>query len=148
VRVYDYDSAGNVVQETWYANATDADLEQNPLNTIYYTYDAAGNMLSETDDSSSIVYAYNEDGLLASVAESSDLLPTVVYAYAYNEADLVASVTVTIGGVSDYVDEYSYDSAGQLIEISRHGATGGNAVAEIDVTLSYNELGQVSSISV
>ncbi len=147
VRVYDYDSAGDVVEETWYATDADADLEQNPLNTIYYTYDAAGNMLSETDDTSSIVYTYNEAGLVTSVAESSDLLPTVVYAYAYNEADLVSSVTVTIGGVSDYVDEYSYDSAGQLIEISRHGATGGNAVAEIDVTLSYNELGQVSSIS-
>ena len=147
VRTYDYDAAGNVTQETWYANAADADLEQNPLDTIVYTYDEAGRMLSETDDTSSIAYTYNDDGLVTSVTESSDLLPTVVYAYAYNDADLVASVTVTIGGTSDYVDEYSYDADGNLTAISRHGVTGGNAVADIDVTLSYNELGQVASIT-
>lgn len=30
----------------WYADETDADLDQYRLNTIEYTYDAAGNLLT------------------------------------------------------------------------------------------------------
>ena len=146
IRTYQYDSAGNVTTETWYASAADADNEVNAENTILYTYDSAGRMLSETDDTSSVVYAYDAEGQVTSITQSSDLLPTVVMAYAYNSAGLCMSVSTTINGTADYVDEYSYDTNGNLVTISRHGVTGGNAVADVDIALSYNSAGQLTSI--
>jgi YD repeat-containing protein len=104
-------------------------------------------MLSETDDTSAIVYTYDSAGLVTRVAESSVLTPTVVYAYAYDSSDLVTSVTVTIDGVADYVDEYAYDSAGNLVAIRRHGQDGGDAVANVDLEITYNSDGQVATIA-
>ena len=147
VRTYQYDSADNVTTETWYASAEDADNEVNAENTILYTYDSSGRMLSETDDTSSIVYAYDDAGQVTSITQSSDLSPTVVLAYTYNSAGLCMSVSSTINGTADYVDDYSYDTNGNLVAISRHGVTGGNAVADVDISLSYDSAGQVASIS-
>jgi len=104
-------------------------------------------MLSEADDTSSIQYAYSDAGQIVQITQSSDLAPTVVFAYACNDAGLCSSVAVSIDGVADYVDDYSYDSDENLVAISRHGVDGGHAVAQIDVTLSYTDSGQLASIS-
>jgi hypothetical protein len=84
---------------------------------------------------------------VASVTTDSDLLPVVVLTYAYTEAGLLSSVAATIDGVADYVDEYPYDDDGNLVSISRHGVDGGNAVADVDVTLAYNSAGQLTTVN-
>ncbi len=146
VCVYQYDGEHRVIAEIWYANTADADAGENAENTILYTYDAEGRITSEADDFSSTTYVYTDDGQLASVTESSLDGPTVVLAYQYNDAGLRTATSATIDGVADYVDEYSYDASGNLVSIVQHGIDGGNAVAEKQIDLAYNDAGQLVSV--
>ncbi len=151
VCVYQYDGEHRVVAEIWYANTADADAGENAENTILYTYDTEGRITSEADDFSSTTYVYTDDGRLASVTESSLDGPTVVLAYQYNDAGLRTATSATIDGVADYVDEYTYDADGNLVSIVQHGVDqqdvdAGNAVAEKQIDLAYNDAGQLVSV--
>ncbi len=68
-------------------------------------------------------------------------------AYAYNDAGLRTSTAATIDGMADYVDEYAYDSAGRLVSIAQYGAAGGSAVADKQITLSYNDQGLLATVT-
>ena len=52
MNLYTCDAAGHVTSETWYADSTDANAGQNPLDTLNYSYDGAGNLVAESDNAS------------------------------------------------------------------------------------------------
>ena len=54
-----------------FANVTDADAQQNALNTLHYAYDSAGNLLSESDNTTSDVYTYDSSNRLTRDSSSS-----------------------------------------------------------------------------
>jgi RHS repeat-associated protein len=55
-------------------------------------------------------------------------------------------MAATIDGTADFADDYTYDSLGRVVSVIEHGVTGGNAVAEKEITLAYNDAGQLLSI--
>ncbi len=147
-RQYTYDSEHRVVSETWYANTTDADAQQNAANTIDYAYNSAGRIIEESDDVSSNVYTYDAQNRLKSVTASSVGGPTVVLAYTYQGPSTnPSSAAGSINGTADFVNTYEYDSQGRLTQITQAGQSGGNAVAEKEIDLSYNASGQVASVT-
>ena len=143
-----YDTAGHVVTETLYDTAADANAGQNAEDTLHYAYDTSGNLTSESDDCSSDTYTYDSQNRLTSATETSVDSPTVVLTYQYSAAGTQPTgVSATIDGVADYQDAYSYNSQGQLTTITRTAApSGGDAVADETVDLTYNAAGQVQAI--
>ena len=146
VRVYQYDSAGNVASETWYATAQDAEDAENAQNTIVYQRDSAGRITSESDAVSSVAHVYDSAGRIASTIQSSVGGPTVVLAYQYDSAGRRTQMAATIDGTADFVDDCIYDSLGRVVSINEHGVTGGNAVALKEIDLAYNTANQIVSI--
>ena len=143
VRQYAYDSSGNVASETWYGNATDADASQNAENTIPYVHDSAGRITSEADNDTADIYTYNDAGQIASTTESSVGGPAVTLAYQYNSAGQRTQMAATVDGTADFVDDYTYNAAGEVASVHQHGVAGGDAVADIEVDLAYNDAGQI-----
>ncbi len=155
VRQYGYDDAGNVASETWYSSAEDADNAANPspespapspVNTIAYERDAAGRIVSETDNISSVIYVYNDAGQITSTTQSSVGGPTVTIEYQYDTGGHRTQMAATIDGAADFVDDYTYDDLGRIVSVTEHGVEGGNAVAEKEIDLTYNDSGQLVSI--
>jgi RHS repeat-associated protein len=56
-------------------------------------------------------------------------------------------MAATIDGTTDFFDDYVYDSLGRVITVSEHGVEGGNAVAEKEIDLAYNDDVTLSSIN-
>jgi uncharacterized delta-60 repeat protein/RHS repeat-associated protein len=146
VNLYQYDSSGNVASETWYADSTDADNQQNALNTIVYQRDSAGRITFESDDYSSVVYVYNDAGQITSTTQTSEDSPTVTLAYQYDTAGRRTQMAAFVDSSCDFVDDYTYDSLGRVISVTEHGVTSGNAVATKEIDLVYNDAGQIASI--
>jgi RHS repeat-associated protein len=147
IRQYQYDQNGRVTSETWYANATDAANGQNPEDTIVYEYDSAGRITSESDDVSSDTYQYDSQGNLISTTESSVDGPTTVLTYQYDSAGRRTEMATTIDGVADLVDDYSYDSLGRVVSVEEHGVSGGDAVAEKEIDIVYNDDNTIAEIN-
>jgi len=59
----------------------------------------------------------------------------------------VTQVAATIGGTADYVTDYTYDALRRVTSIRQHGFTGGNAMAEKRVDLTYDDVGQHATIT-
>ena len=146
IRQFGYDVAGNLASETWYANGTDADAQQNATNTINYERDSAGRIISESDDFSSVIYVYNDAGWITSTTQSSVGGPTVTLDYQYDSAGRRTRMAATIDGVADFVDDYLYDSQGRVVSVVEHGVEGGNAVTLKEINIAYNDAGQIVSI--
>ena len=149
VRTYQYDSAGHVIAETLYATAADAAAGQNAEDTLHYAYDTSGNLTSESDDCSSDTYTYDSQNRLTSVTETSVDSPTVVLTYQYAAT---GTQPTRRGG--------RHRRRGRLpgrLYLQRPGAvdgnrphrgpgSGGDAVADETVDLTYNAAGQVQTI--
>jgi YD repeat-containing protein len=163
VDVYQYDSQNRLTSETDYADAADADAQENPLDVFQYAYDSSGNLLSASDDTSSDTYAYDGENRLTTATEAAAGSPTVVLTYQYNGQsgglsqvssdetgtvpfDEPVSVAATIDGVADYQNTYQYNDLGEMVRITQGGQPGGNAVADKEVDFGYNDSGQLSSI--
>jgi YD repeat-containing protein len=163
VDVYQYDSQNRLTSETDYADAADADAQENPLDVFQYAYDSSGNLLSASDDTSSDTYAYDGENRLTTATETAAGSPTVVLTYQYNGQsgglsqvssdetgtvpfDEPVSVAATIDGVADYQNTYQYNDLGEMVGITQGGQPGGNAVADKEVDFGYNDSGQLSSI--
>ena len=151
VTTYQYNPQGELTQETWYADAADANVGQNVEDTFYYTYNSAGQMTSESDNTSSDTYAYDPEGRLVTATETATGAPTVVLTYGYpaDSSSLTtqpSSLSASIDGTPDFLDTFQYNSAGQLTQIDRAAQPGGDAVANVQVDLTYNAAGQLATI--
>ena len=125
MNLYTCDAAGHVTSETWYADSTDANAGQNPLDTLNYSYDGAGNLVAESDNASADTYAHDAQNRLTSTTESSQTGPTIVLTYAYTgDSTEPASTSATIDCVADYQNNYQYDSQGNLVSITQTGQRG------------------------
>ena len=158
VREFTYDANHDLLSETWYADTADADAGQNALDVFQYAYNSAGQIVSESSVgqvanlsstySSSDVYTYDSQGRETSVTESSTGGPTVVLSYQYTGTSTEPSVvSASIDGTPDYQDTYQYDSQGDVTQITQTGQTGGDAVATVQVDLTYNAAGQPQTIT-
>jgi RHS repeat-associated protein len=70
----------------------------------------------------------------------------VVLNYQYNPAGQRTEMAATIDGTPDFVDDYSYNAAGQVISVTEHGVTGGDAVANKEIDLTYNDAGELATV--
>ena len=158
VREFTYDSNHDLLSETWYADTADANAGQNALDVFQYAYNSAGQIVSESSVgqvanlsssySSSDVYTYDSQGRETSVTETSTGGPTVVLSYQYTGTSTEPSVvSASIDGTPDYQDTYQYDSQGDVTQIAQTGQTGGDAVADVQVDLTYNAAGQPQTIT-
>jgi RHS repeat-associated protein len=104
--------------------------------------------VSNLSSSSSDVYTYDSQGRETSVTETSSAGPTVVLSCQYTGTSTEPSVvSASIDGTPDYQDSYQYDSQGDVTQITQTGQTGGDAVATVQVDLTYNAAGQPQTIS-
>ena len=155
-------SGGGVVTNTTY------DLQSHPLAVTYastgtgvvYTYDGAGRTLSESTYGRTLVYGYDADSNLSTLAWPDGQ----VQAFSYDAADHAtwmgsASQSTTVG------ETFSYDAAGRLTGIARPngfatamtldgasrltglGHTFSNTAYNVAYGLSYTPAGQVQSRS-
>ena len=158
VREFTYDANHDLLSETWYADTADADAGQNADDVFQYAYNSAGQIVSESSVgqvsnlsssySSSDVYTYDSQGRETSVTETSTGGPTVVLSYQYTGTSTEPSVvSASIDGTPDYQDTYQYDSQGDVTQITQTGQTGGDAVADVQVDLTYNAAGQPQTIT-
>ncbi len=46
----------------------------------------------------------------------------------------------------DFVDDYSYDSLGRVISVVEYGVSGGDAVANKEIDLTYNSDGELATV--
>jgi RHS repeat-associated protein len=111
---YDYDAAGQLVQET---------RSGSNGYSVGYSYDNAGNRLTKNDGSIQEEYTYDEANKLLEVTNGS-----VFKSYTYNGAGGVASVAIN----SATTATIDWDVEGRLVEIVGSGAT----------TYTYNGIGQ------
>ena len=158
VREFTYDSNHDLLSETWYADTADANAGQNAEDVFQYAYNSAGQIVSESSVgqvsnlsssySSSDVYTYDSQGRETSVTETSTGGPTVVLSYQYTGTSTEPSVvSASIDGTPDYQDTYQYDSQGDVTQITQTGQTGGDAVADVQVDLTYNAADQPQTIT-
>ncbi|NLF08266.1 MAG: RHS repeat-associated core domain-containing protein [Pirellulaceae bacterium] len=148
VVVYQYDPLGRNTAEIWYADATDADADQNRLETILYSYDPAGRMLTAQDDAASYEYVYDSLGRVVEETQTlAGLTPVIVFSYQYSAVGLRTQTDATIGGLADAVTDYLHDPLGRVTKIEQYGVQGGNAVAEKRIDLTYDARSQYAAIS-
>lgn len=143
-REFDYDQAGRMLAERWYATSTGELVE-----TIAFSYDTLGNMLTASDSSSSYLYSYDTLNRLASVDNNPDDsrgVPRVILSYDY---DAQGNVTLTEDDAGVTV-ESEYDARNRLAIRKWYDAqvsTGESADVEpARVDFIYNAAGRESEI--
>jgi RHS repeat-associated protein len=121
-RSFTYDAAGRVqsVEETSPANVT--------LSQSTYVYDALDRLTSETIDNAG----------MPEVVLTSD--------YGTRPDGLRTSLSATIGGVADFQNSYTYDTLLRMTDVTQQGVTGGNAVADKHVSLTFDADGRTEYI--
>ena len=62
--------------------------------------------------------------------------------YQYAAAGHRTQMAAFVDSSCDFVDDYTYDSLGRVISVIEHGVSGGNAVAEKEIDLSYGKKGK------
>jgi RHS repeat-associated protein len=56
-------------------------------------------------------------------------------------------MAATIDGTPDFVDDYTYDAVGNVVSVVEHGVTGGDAVANKEIDLTYNAGGELATVT-
>lgn len=142
VTAYTYDILGHQTAENW------LDSQGDPIRAFSYTYDTVGDLLTASDPAASYTYSYNTLGQLTTITQTiAGLTPTVVFVQQYDANGERTQLAASVGGTADFVTDYAYDGLGDMLSVSQHGQTSGNAVAEKRVDLTYDEAGQFSTIT-
>jgi len=140
VRDFTYDNLHRRTSEQWMSGGT-------AIYTISYSYDAANQVTSASDPDSSYAYQYDDLGRVTSVDNNGTPgVPDVVLASQYDAINDRTQLAATIAGTADFVNTYQYDADQRLTQLVQQGQTGGNPVATKGANLSYNALGQLTSI--
>ena len=83
---------------------------------------------------------------MASTTESLPNGPAVTLAYQYNPAGQRTQMAAFVDSSCDFVDDYSYDSLGRVVSVDEHGVSGGDAVANKEIDLTYNSDGELATV--
>ncbi len=130
---YAYDDLGRLVTQTWVGGS----------DVFRYTYDLADQLLSVTDTASALAYTYDNRGRVVTVDNNGTPdVPRVVLTYAYDAAGNTLSVADAIDGRAAGVTASTFDAMNRVTRITQGGA----GVAPKRVDLTYNEIGQLSSL--
>ncbi len=136
VREFEYDFAGRMVEERWYA------ANNGPLvETISFTYDVLGNMLTASDSSSNYLHTYDSLNRLISVDNNPDGtrdVPRVVLHYVYDAQGNVLSTSDDSG----VTVSSEYDSRNRLHIRRWFDMEGASDVDEVSVVFLYNAAGR------
>ncbi|MCL4207913.1 MAG: hypothetical protein KJ000_35960, partial [Pirellulaceae bacterium] len=139
---YAYDALHRRVEEQW------LDDQQTVIRTLSFSYDAASQLTAAADPAASYDYQYDALGRRTSVTHDiAGLGFPVVLASAYDAAGNRTSLSATIDTTADFVNQYTYDALHRMTRIEQAGVTGGNAVAEKRIDLSYDAASQYQTIT-
>jgi YD repeat-containing protein len=139
---YDYDALHRRVEEQW------LDAQQTVIRTLSFSYDAASQLTAAADPAASYDYQYDALGRRTSVTHDiTGLGFPVVLALAYDAASNRTSLSATIDTTADFVNTYTYDALHRMTRIEQAGVTGGNAVAEKRIDLTYDAASQYQTIT-
>ncbi|MCA9165431.1 MAG: RHS repeat protein, partial [Planctomycetales bacterium] len=86
-REFDYDHAGRLTEERWYASGAGAAGSGALLEPIAFSYDVLGNMLTASDSNSNYLYTYDALNRMTSVDNNPDGsrdVPRVILTYGYD----------------------------------------------------------------
>jgi YD repeat-containing protein len=148
VREFQYATLGRNTAEIWYNTVADAEMDANRQNTLSFTHDALGQLTAAADPAASYDYQYDALGRRTSVTHDiAGLGFPVVLASAYDAASNRTSLSATIDTTADFVNQYTYDALHRMTRIEQAGVTGGNAVAEKRIDLSYDAASQWQTIT-
>lgn len=140
-REFEYDHAGQLLEETWYAAETDALVE-----TLTFTYDTLGNMLTAADSNSQYAFTYDTLNRLTSVDNNPDGtrdIPHVILTYAY---DLQGNVTLTQDNFGVTVAS-TYDPRNRLQTRTWFDADDSGDVDDARVDFQYNAAGREALVT-
>ncbi|MCL4207914.1 MAG: hypothetical protein KJ000_35965 [Pirellulaceae bacterium] len=139
---YAYDALHRRVEEQW------LDDQQTVIRTLSFSYDAASQLTAAADPAASYDYQYDALGRRTSVTHDiAGLGFPVVLASAYDAASNRTSLSATIDTTADFVNQYTYDGLHRMTRIEQTGVTGGNAVAEKRIDLTYDAASQYQTIT-
>ncbi|MCL4207885.1 MAG: hypothetical protein KJ000_35820, partial [Pirellulaceae bacterium] len=139
---YAYDALHRRVEEQW------LDDQQTVIRTLSFSYDAASQLTAAADPAASYDYQYDALGRRTSVTHDiAGLGFPVVLASAYDAAGNRTSLSATIDTTADFVNQYTYDALHRMTRIEQSGQSGGNAVAEKRIDLSYDAASQWQTIT-
>ncbi|MEM6469374.1 MAG: choice-of-anchor C family protein [Planctomycetota bacterium] len=139
-REFDYDYAGRLVAERWYASETNELVE-----TITFGYDLLGNMLTATDANSDYAFTYDVLNRLTSVDNNPRGIREVPQVILFHEYDAQGNVTLTRDDAGVTV-ESEYDSRNRLAVRKWYDADGGGDVDDAQVDFFYNAAGRESEV--
>ena len=146
VTTYEYDQLNRLTAEKWYTDQYALDYYPNsPLDTISYEYDEVGNLTAVSDSYATYDYDYDNLNRQMDVSQSiTGLTPTIGFDYGYDDASRMTSSSATIGSTDDFANTYDYDRLGNLTMLVQTSQTGGNAVSDKRVDLSYDDTSQMA----
>ncbi len=146
VREFQCDTLGRNTAEIWYNTAADAEMDVNRQNTLSFAHDALGRSTAAADPAASYDYQYDALGRRTSVTHDiTGLGFPVVLASAYDAASNRTSLSATIDTTADFVNQYTYDALHRMTRIEQSGQSGGNAVAEKRIDLTYDAASQLTA---
>lgn len=100
-----------------------------------------------SDPAASYTYAYNVVGRPTTITQNiAGLTPTVTFAQQYDASGDRTQLAATVGATADFANNYAYNGLGQMTQINQSGVTGGNAVAEKRIDLTYDGAGQFATV--
>jgi YD repeat-containing protein len=139
---YAYDALHRRVEEQW------LDDQQTVIRTLSFSYDAASQLTAAADPAASYDYQYDALGRRTSVTHDiAGLGFPVVLASAYDAASNRTTLSATIDTTADFVNQYTYDALHRMTRIEQSGQSGGNAVAEKRIDLTYDAASQWQTIT-
>ncbi len=137
-RTFTYDALNRQTAEKWF------DASNTLISTISSTYDAASELTDISDPNSAYHYTYDANGRLASVDNAGTPgVPNVVLKYTHDFAGNLLTTTDTISGQLKGTEAYTYDPLNRVKSITQSG----NGVTDKRVNISYNAIGQMTSLS-
>jgi RHS repeat-associated protein len=139
---YTYDNLYRRTQENW------LDEYETSVRTIDWTFDAAGQLTAASDLAADYTYTYDALGRATTLTHDIvGLGSQVIMNHTFDALGNRTQLAATIGGTADFVTEYTYDALRRMTRIQQHGVSGGNAVAEKRIDLTYDAASQWQSIT-
>ena len=141
VRDFTFDNLHRQTMEQWMNG-------NSVVRTITTTYDADNEVTSMSDPDSAFAFTFNGDGQRLTLDNSgTPNIPHVVLTSGYDLAGDHTSLSATVNGTADFINTYEFDSDQRLTTVQQQQRTGGNGVAQKEIDLSYDALGQFSALA-